>query len=244
MLTEKNLQTDSEKIISEVLSFKALQIMLSFALLVLCGCKSTDPPIFDLKAEEPTASETKIQWTLRGTALPTDTDTSQGLEESSLPLGSLYLMVVPDPFDASLFRVDVRAQNLRGVYDTPMTIAYDPTVIEVLNANPGVQILEGPPSSRLRKELEPGLGLTRLSILLAAKDPERTGRILISQSLLVDLGTNQVYQGNLFSIPMRILSVSGFKTTLGFEISSSQVLNREGVTLEVPFFGGTMTRSL
>ncbi len=234
MLTETSLRIDALILIRIGILIVA----------ILGGCQSSDQPLFDLKAEDSSLSESKILWALRSTALPPDTDTSQGLEEADLPAGSLYLMVVPDPFDSNLFRVDVKAQNLTGIYDTPMTLAYDPSLVEVLDSNSGVQIVEGSPESRLRKEFEPGLGLTRLSVLLAAKDPDRSGRIIISQSLLVDLGRNQNYQGSLFSIPMRILSVSNFKTTLGFEISSSQVLDRDGASLEVTLFGGTMTRNL
>jgi|SaaInl4_135m_RNA_FD_contig_31_562064_length_740_multi_4_in_0_out_0_1 hypothetical protein len=219
--------------------------LLAFGLIFWVGCKSSEQPFFDLGAGGASAAPTSnLVFLLQDTALPDSTSSTLVLEEADVPQGSLYLAVSQTAADSSFFQLEVKAKGMRGVYDTPLTISYDPSLLDPQGTGDVVQIQEGPESSRLRKEFEPIPGFPRLVSLLAAKHPADPSKIVLSQSLLVDLGTGQEYSGTLFSLNMRVLASTAFRTVIGIDLGTSEALDHNGTSIPTEYFGGILTREI
>ena len=217
--------------------------MIKFILLILLflvGCKPSDNPIFNLpKNLEPEQSTQGLDIKIRQESSPNDTDTTFILAEEDLPDDSLYFSISQNSFNSSSFQLNVKVKQIIGMYDVPITIEYDPSILEFQFNTTSNSLIEGPIESRLRKFLP-----RNLITLLSSPNPQKSGQIVISHSLLVDLGLNQSYSGTLFSVPFRIIAPGNLKTSIGFIPSSSDILNRDGDSINVQFYGGTIIRSL
>ena len=208
--------------------------------IIFVGCKPSDNPTFTLpEGQTPEQTAQRLSIKIRQESRPNDTDTTFTLVDADLPNESMYFSISQNGFNSSSFQLNVNVKQITGIYDLPITIEYDPSILEFqFNSNTN-SLIEGPIESRLRKFLP-----QNLMTLLSSPDPENQGQIVISHSLLEDLGLSQSYSGILFSIPFRAIAPGDFKTSIGFIPSNSDVLNREGESINIQFYGGTIIQNL
>jgi|GEM_PF-1131852 len=214
-------------------------------LLFFLGCGSSEQPFFDLNSSGNSAAPTtRLLFLLQDSALPDSEVSTLVLEESEIPDGSLYLNISQTTADSNFFQLEIKAKNLVGIYDTPLQIVFDPSFLQPQLSDERLQLIEGPESSRLRKGFEPIEGFPKLVSLLGAAHPSDSSRLLLSQSLLVDLGSFQEYNGTLFSLSMRVLTPNPFRTIIGIDLSASDVFDKDGNALTIQYFGGILTREI
>ena len=216
--------------------------MIRFILLIsiiFVGCKPSDNPIFKLPNEpSSTPNEQRLSIDIRQEARPNDSDTTFILAETDLPDESMYFALSENSFNSSSFQLHIKVKQVTGIYDVPITIEYDPNILEFQFNSHENSLIEGPIESRLRKFLP-----RNLMTLLSSPDPQKSGQIVISHSLLEDIGLSQNYSGILFSIPFRAIAPGNFKTSVGFIPSNSDILNRDGDSINIQFYGGTITHN-
>ena len=204
------------------------------------GCKPSDNPIFKLPSNVTgEQNQQRLILQIRQESRPTDTDTRFTLSEADLPNDSMYISLNQSGFGSKSFQINVKVKEISGIYDTPITIEYDPSIIEFQFTSSDNSLIEGPIESRLRKFLP-----QNLTTLLSSPNSNNPGQIIISHSLLEDLGANQNYRGTLFSIPFRAIAPGNFKTSIGFIPSNSDILDRNGDSMNIQFYGGTITQNL
>ena len=207
---------------------------------ILAGCKPSDNPIFNLPTETNTNQDQKrIILQIREESRPDDTNTTFILSESDLPNDAMFFSITQNSFDSPSFLLNINVKDVTGIYDTPITIEYDPSILQFQFNDSSNSLIEGPISSRLRKFLP-----QNLITLLSTPDPQNPGQIVISHSLLEDLGLNQRYAGTFFSIPFRAIAPGDFKTSIGFISGKSDILDRNGDSINIQFYGGTITQTL
>lgn len=216
--------------------------MIRFILLIsiiFLGCKPSDNPIFKLPNDlNSTLNQQRLNIDIRQEARPNDTDTTFILAETDLPNESMYFSLSQNSFNSSSFHLHIKVKQITGIYDVPITIEYDPNILEFQFNSQENSLIEGPIDSRLRKFLPQSL-----MILLSSPNPHKPGQIVISNSLVEDIGISQNYNGTLFSIPFRAIVPGNFKTTVGFIPSNSDVLDRDGESINIQFYGGTITHN-
>ncbi len=209
-------------------------------LVLLMGCKPSDNPVFKLnKKIETEQIQQQLALQIREESMPEDTDTTFILSESDLPSNAIYFSITQNSFDSPSFLLNINIKDISGIYDTPITIEYDPSILQFQFNENSNSLIEGPIASRLRKFLP-----ENLMTLLITPDPQNLGQLVISHSILEDLGLNQQYSGILFSIPFRAIAPADFKTSIGFLSGRSDILNRNGESINIQFYGGTITRTL
>ena len=126
--------------------------------IILAGCKPSDNPIFNLPKELNTnQDQQRIILQIREESRPDDTDTTFILSESDLPNDSMYFSITQNSFDSPSFLLNINIKDVTGIYDTPITIEYDPSILQFQFNNSSNSLIEGPISSRLRKFLPQNL---------------------------------------------------------------------------------------
>ena len=228
----------------ETQHLNSVLFLLSLLIFGLCGCTSKEQPFFKLQAEGGSVAPTKnLLFLIQDSASPSSINSTLVLEESKIPDGSLYLDITQGSADSSLFQLNIKAKNLVGVYDTPLTIEYDPSFVEPELSAGYLQLTEGPQVSRLRKAVEPSPQAPRVLSLIGARHPNDNKRLVLAHSLLTDIGL-QTYTGTLFTISMKALSSGPFRTIIGIDLVGSELYDQSGSRIPASFFGGILTREL
>lgn len=204
------------------------------------GCNATDKPLFDLPTIAQTSTnQARIEFRIGQEALPSDNLSSFVITESELPDNSVYMTISQVNPQSSYFLLNVNVKNIIGIYDLALVVNYNPNLIDFEFSSTNNTLIEGPLQSRLRKFLPEDL-----MTLLVVPNPNEVGQIIISHSLLQDLGESQKYNGLLFSIPFQAIAPGSFNTPIGFSIGTSDVINRDGNPMDIQFFGGTILHEI
>lgn len=220
-------------------------LTLLFWIFFSCGCTSKEQPFFTLQTDEKSAAPSKsLLFLIQDSATPSSINSTLILEENKIPDGSLYLDITQISADSTLFQLNVKAKNLIGIYDTPMTIVFDPSFVEPELANGSLQLTEGSELSRLRKSFGSNSRAQRIVALKGSLHPSDSKRLIVAHSLLENIGLSQVYTGTLFSISMRVLTPGTFRTIIGIDLVGTELYDRSGKRLTSNFYGGILTKEL
>jgi hypothetical protein len=213
-------------------------LFICLSLPLLTGCNPEKQGVFDLEKEFPPEENSQtFSFAIQSAALPTEAEPSSLITVSDLPDNSIYMSV--HQLAPTHFRLDIYAKKIYGLNDLPLTIEYNPNFLSIGSSSEE----NGPVIGEVLSNKISILPSMNHITVIGEDDPDNFQRYIISVNLLAETGPPfDYFNGKILSLYCSSHPSIRYDTPIGFVASQSMALDKNGNSLAVQFYGGTISK--